>query len=115
MAEVIRYAESIGLHTCIITNGLAFEKVKKLAEAGCTEWLLSIHGFEEQQDRLLNVQGAWDKMNRTARFLNESGCFVRVNCTLTRYNYEDLPKLARHYDREIGPRIVNFINFNPAL
>ena len=28
MAEVIRYAESIGLHTCIITNGLALEKVK---------------------------------------------------------------------------------------
>ena len=40
MTEVIRYAESIGLHTCIITNGLAVEKVKKLADAGCTEWLL---------------------------------------------------------------------------
>ena len=113
MAEVIRYAESIGLHTCIITNGLAFEKVKKLAEARCTEWLLSIHGFEEQQDRVLNIQGAWDKMNRTARFLNESGCFVRVNCTLTRYNFKDLPKLTAYYDREVGPRIVNFINFNP--
>ncbi|MGA2733871.1 MAG: radical SAM protein [Syntrophobacteraceae bacterium] len=113
MAEVIRYAESIGLHTCIITNGLAFEKVKKLAEAGCTEWLLSIHGFEEQQDRVLNVPGAWDKMDRTARFLNESGCFVRVNCTLIRHNFKDLPKLAAYYDREVGPRIVNFINFNP--
>jgi MoaA/NifB/PqqE/SkfB family radical SAM enzyme len=113
MAEVIRYAESIGLHTCIITNGLAFEKVKKLAEAGCTEWLLSIHGFEEQQDKLLNVQGAWDKMNRTARYLNESSCFIRVNCTLTRYNFKDLPKLAAYYASEIGPRVVNFINFNP--
>ncbi len=113
MAEVIRYAESIGLHTCIITNGLALEKVKKLAEAGCTEWLLSIHGFEDQQDRVLNVPGAWDKMKRTARFLNESGCFVRVNCTLTRYNFKDLPKLAAYYDIEVSPRIVNFINFNP--
>src|SRR5208337_4810577 len=113
MAEVIRYAESLGLHTCIITNGLAVEKVKKLADAGCREWLLSIHGFEQQQDRILNVSGAWDKMNRTARFLNESGCFVRVNCTLTKYNHEDLPKLAKHYDLEIGPRIINFINFNP--
>ncbi len=113
MTEVIRYAESIGLHTCIITNGLAIEKVKKLADAGCTEWLLSIHGFEQQQDRILNVHGAWDKTNHTARFLNESGCFVRVNCTLTKYNYQDLPKLAMHYDREIRPRIINFINFNP--
>ena len=113
MAEVIRYAESIGLHTCIISNGLAFEKVKKLAEAGCSEWLLSVHGYEEQQDKLLNVKGAWEKTNRSARFLNDSGCLVRVNCTLTRYNFEDLPKLARHYDEEIKPRIINFINFNP--
>ncbi len=113
MPEVIGYAESIGLHTCIITNGLAFEKVKKLAEAGCKEWLLSVHGFKDQQDRLLNVPGAWEKINRTAGFLNDSGCFVRVNCTLTRYNYLDLPNLARHYDENIKPRIVNFINFNP--
>ncbi len=113
MPEVIRLAESMGLHTCIITNGLAFEKVKKLAEAGCSEWLLSVHGFEERQDQLLNVKGAWEKINRTADFLNESGCFVRVNCTLTQYNFEDLPKLAKHYDRAIKPRIVNFINFNP--
>ena len=113
MVEVIQYAESLGLHTCIITNGLAIEKVKKLADAGCKEWLLSIHGFEQRQDQILNVHGAWDKINQTARFLNESGCFVRVNCTLTKYNYEDLPKLAMHYDREIGPRVINFINFNP--
>ncbi|MFZ2448512.1 MAG: radical SAM protein [Syntrophobacteraceae bacterium] len=113
MAEAIRYAESIGLHTCIITNGLAVEKVKKLADAGCSEWLLSVHGFEERQDQLLNVRGAWDKSNRTARHLVDSGCFVRINCTLTRYNFEDLPRLAKHYHDAAKPRVVNFINFNP--
>ncbi|MCE5336991.1 MAG: radical SAM protein [Desulfobacteraceae bacterium] len=113
MTEAVRYAESIGLHTCIITNGLAVEKVKKLADAGCTEWLLSVHGYEDRQDQLLNVPGAWDKVNRSAAALNEKGCFVRVNCTLTRYNFKELPELARHYDTVIKPRIVNFINFNP--
>ena len=108
-----RYAESIGLHTCIITNGLAVEKVKKLTEAGCSEWLLSIHGFEDRQDELLKVKGAWEKIHQTADFLNRAGSFIRVNCTLTRYNFEDLPKLARHYDEVIKPHIVNFINFNP--
>ena len=113
MADIIKYAESIGLHTCIITNGLAVERVKKLTEAGCSEWLLSIHGFENRQDELLKVKGAWEKINETARFLNDAGSFVRVNCTLTRYNFEDLPKLARHYDEVIKPHIINFINFNP--
>ena len=55
ISGLIRHAESIGLRTCIITSGPGVEKVKKLAEARCSERLLSIHGFEEQQDRILNV------------------------------------------------------------
>jgi MoaA/NifB/PqqE/SkfB family radical SAM enzyme len=113
MAEVIKYAESIGLHTCIITNGLAVEKVKKLTDAGCSEWLLSVHGFDAKQDELLQVNGAWEKINKTIHYLNDSGSFIRINCTLTRYNFEDLPKLASYYDKVVKPHIINFINFNP--
>jgi MoaA/NifB/PqqE/SkfB family radical SAM enzyme len=113
MERVIRTAEGMGLHTCIITNGLALEKVKKLANAGCGEWLVSLHGFEGQHDRLLKVPNAWEKVNRTIDHLNDAGAFIRVNCTLTRYNARDLPRLAQHYIDRVRPRIVNFINFNP--
>lgn len=113
MPEVIAFAESIGLHTCVITNGLAIEKIKRIVEAGCREWLLSIHGFEEKQDELLGVKGAWDKMNYTLEYLKKEGCFLRVNCTLTKYNYNDLKLLSRHYLEYVNARIVNFINFNP--
>lgn len=113
MDKVILEAEGMGLHTCVITNGLAREKVKKLTEAGCSEWLVSVHGFEAQHDRLLGVPGAWKKVNDTIQELNGRGSFVRINCTLTRYNAKDLPKLAKHYVSEFQPRIVNFINFNP--
>lgn len=113
MEKVIRTAESMGLHTCIITNGLALEKVKKLTNAGCTEWLISLHGFEDRHDRLLGVSRAWEKVHRTIDHLHRVGAFLRINCTLTRYNAQDLPRLTRHYLDEIRPRIVNFINFNP--
>lgn len=113
MDDVIQYAESIGLHTSIITNGIALENIKKLTEAGCHEWLVSIHGFERQHDDILQVEGAWDKVNRTVEYLNQSGCFVRVNCTITKYSAPDLPKLAQYYVDFVRPRIINFINFNP--
>ena len=113
MTEIIRFSESIGLHTCIITNGLATEKIKRIVEAGCREWLLSIHGYKEMQDKLFGVKGAWDKMQNTIEFLKSQRCFIRVNCTLTKYNYKDLPALAAYYVNYVNARIVNFINFNP--
>jgi MoaA/NifB/PqqE/SkfB family radical SAM enzyme len=113
MAEVIRFARSIGLHTCIITNGLALERIKGLVEAGCREWLVSIHGYEGQHDAILGIKGAWDRVNQTVEYLNQSGGFLRVNCTLMKHNVRDLPQLARYYLDVVRPRIVNFINFNP--
>lgn len=113
MPEIIKFSESIGLHTCIITNGLAIEKIKRIVDSGCREWLLSIHGYKEMQDQLFGVKGAWDRMQNTIEFLKANKCFVRVNCTLTRYNYKDLPYLAHYYLNHVNARIVNFINFNP--
>jgi len=113
MEEVIRFSEQLGLHTCIITNALSLERIKRLVDAGCREWLVSLHGFEENHDFILGVKGAWDKVNRSIEFLKSSNCFIRVNCTLIKQNLTDLPKLARFYMEAVKARVVNFINFNP--
>lgn len=113
MNEVVKYSESIGLHTCIITNGLVLDKIKELTEAGCREWLVSVHGFEEQHNEILQLKRAWENVNKAIKYLNQEGCILRVNCTLTRYNAKDLPKLAQYFIDFARPRIVNFINFNP--
>ena len=113
MDEVIKYAESIGLHTCIITNGLVLDKIKELTGAGCREWLVSVHGFEEKHNEILQLKRAWESVNKAIEYLNQEGCILRVNCTLTRYNAKDLPKLAQYFIDFARPRIVNFINFNP--
>ncbi|MBW1923793.1 MAG: radical SAM protein [Deltaproteobacteria bacterium] len=113
MDEAVGYAESIGLHTCIITNGLALDRIRRLTRVGCREWLVSIHAYESKHDELLQVPGAWEKVNAAVDYLNEAGCFLRVNTTLTCYNAEDLPRLARFFLDRVNPRIVNFINFNP--
>ncbi len=113
MPEIIRFAEEGGLHTCIITNGLAFDNIKNQVEAGCREWLVSIHGYEQTHDEIVGVQQAWQKINRTVEWLNQNDCFVRVNCTLTKLNQKDLPELAEFFIDTVDARMVNFINFNP--
>jgi|YelNatPaOPRAMG01_1025707.scaffolds.fasta_scaffold00115_58 MoaA/NifB/PqqE/SkfB family radical SAM enzyme len=111
--EIIQSALELGLEPCVITNGVAPRRIAKIADAGCREWLLSIHGLEETFDWILDVPGAWARMSETIRLLKERGCYLRVNCTLTRYNAHQLPDLARFYAEVVDPHIVNFINFNP--
>ncbi|MGC8719450.1 MAG: hypothetical protein ACP5TY_05520, partial [Thermodesulforhabdaceae bacterium] len=45
--------------------------------------------------------------------LQKKKCFIRVNCTITKLNYKELPRLAMFYAKEVKARVVNFINFNP--
>ncbi len=113
LPRIITCAEALGLHTCVITAGLARGKVQSAVAAGCREWLVSMHGFEAGHDAIVQVPGAWRSVNEAVEHLNAEGCFVRVNCTLTRLNAADLPRLARHYVESVRARVVNFINFNP--
>jgi MoaA/NifB/PqqE/SkfB family radical SAM enzyme len=113
LPRIIALAEDLGLHTCVITAGLALAKIKRAVAAGCREWLVSMHGFEARHDAIVGAPGAWGKVNDAVEYLNAEGCFVRVNCTLTKMNAADLPMLARHYVDAVRARVVNFINFNP--
>ncbi len=113
MEEAIEFAEGIGLHTCVITNGLAVDRIRRIIDAGCREWLLSVHGYGATQDKVLNVQGAWKRISDCLEVFHEKKCFVRVNCTLTKLNAKELPKLALFFVKEVKARVVNFINFNP--
>ena len=113
ITDMVKFAETLGLHTCIITNGLAVKRIEKIVESGCWEWLLSIHGYGKGQNDILGVPNAWDRMQETVNLLKSRNCFIRVNCTLTKHNYKDLPKLAEYYTDTVDAHIVNFINFNP--
>ncbi|MDZ7373237.1 MAG: radical SAM protein [candidate division KSB1 bacterium] len=113
IVEIVEAARELGLEPCIITNGMAPRRIAQIAEAGCHEWLLSIHGLGEALDEILMVPGAWRRMLETIQVLKERNCYLRVNCTLTRYNATQLPELARFYAEVVDPHIVNFINFNP--
>jgi hypothetical protein len=108
LPRIIARAEELGLHTCTLTLGLSLEAVKRAVAAGCREWLVSLHGYEGGHDEIVGVEGAWRKVNGAVDWLNGEGCFVRADCTMTRLDAADLPRLARHCVERVRARIVSF-------
>jgi len=113
--DLIKFATSLGLSTCVITHGqnlLKNKLVDKLIDAGVDDFLISIHGVEEVHDRLTNSKGGFERVNELINYLKRRNFSFRTNTVITNWNYHQFDRLRR-YLISIKPRIVNFINFNP--
>jgi MoaA/NifB/PqqE/SkfB family radical SAM enzyme len=110
--ELVAYCNSIGLLPTIITNGQKSEIYADLIDAGLEDILISIHGYREDCDRALGRAGAFDCINKTIEIIKGKKFGFRTNTTLLSFNYKNLPKLAGELIA-MGPRISNFISFNP--
>lgn len=122
MPEVLEYCHSIGLHTCIITNGIMGKNTtKKLLNAKVSDFLVSVHGSEAVINEIMQLKKktgetvSFNVRERQERFLKQlvdAGQTFRMNCTLIKQNENDLPELAK-WAIKWKPTIFNFINFNP--
>jgi MoaA/NifB/PqqE/SkfB family radical SAM enzyme len=110
--QIIKYALSKGVRTCIITNAIVSEsKTTELLNSGLDEFLISIHGLEETHNKLTQFNSAREKQ---IRFLNQirGKISFRFNLVINSYNQTELLSIAE-WMVEWKPSIVNFINFNP--
>ena len=112
LPELVAYCRSIGLLPTVITNGQKSEMYADLIDAGLEDLLISIHGYREDCDRALNREGAFDRIKKTIEIIKAKKFGFRTNTTLLNFNYKNLPKLAEEFIT-MGPRISNFIAFNP--
>ena len=115
--ELIAYTKKLGYRTiCVITNGLRMSKedyVKKLVDAGLNDALFSLEGYKSKiHDSLTRVPGSFEKINKAIKNVKKSGIRCRINITVTKKNYKDLEKFAKHI-LKYKPDAVNFIKFNP--
>lgn len=104
-----------GIKTCIITNGIINRhKLKSLIDAGIDEFLISIHGTEENHDRITQCKGARKAQNKTLEFLSGVSLSdgVRFNCVINKWNQNEIFAIV-DYMIEWKPTLVNFINMNP--
>jgi len=115
--DLISYANQYGFRSvCALTNGLKFadeEFMERAVEAGLTEILFSLHGYDEKNhDWLIQRNGAYRKILRAIELAHKHGVAVRTNTTVMRPNYERLEDIAERIKSDVRPFQCNFILFN---
>lgn len=96
--DLITYAKGVGLRTGFSPSGtplLTYENLKRAKEAGLDSLSISIDGSSAQtHDSFRQVLGSFHSCLRGARAARELGLDLQINTTVTRYNYQDLDKIA---------------------
>ena len=111
--DLIKYALSKNMKTCIITNGIISKsKIMKLIEAGIDEFLISVHGLENTHDKLVQLKGARNSQTELLNILMENNISLRFNFVLTCLNQEEIYETTK-WMAQWKPKIINFININP--
>ncbi len=102
--ELIEYASRYNFRSiCTLTNGIKFadeEFMQRAVNAGLTEILFSIHGYDEQNhDWLTMAKGSYKKIHRAIELAKKYGLAIRTNTTVTSANYERLEEHAKSHTR----------------
>ncbi|MDD5769982.1 MAG: radical SAM protein [Candidatus Gracilibacteria bacterium] len=99
LIECVKYAKKLGFVSIQIqSNGRNFadlEYVKKLINAGVSEFGPSIHGFnKETHDKQVGSPGSWEQVIKGIINLKNLNQIVIINSVITKINYKEIPELA---------------------
>jgi len=96
--EMVDYANYLGYKSiCAISNGTTFNDISFLREtidAGLNDLLLSLHGPDEVQDEVMQIDNAYKKMMQTIENASVLGLRTRVNSVITTHTCKTLPLVA---------------------
>ncbi len=112
IVDIVRSSLAHELKPTIITNAQKPRLIETLIDEGLQDLLISIHGTPRHHDEVVGKKGAYAKIMETIQILKKRNFPFRINMVLTRYSCPDIQTIAVHL-KEIAPRIVNLIAFNP--
>jgi len=113
--ELLEYCNKIGLSPTCITNAQVLEKkevVARFKESKVNDFLISIHGFGENYDKITQAKNGFDRLTKAIDNLNSAGITFRSNTTITTSSYKDLKKIAEFVVANNG-KVINYISYNP--
>ena len=113
IAEMVSFSSRIGLKPTIITNALKPSVLAELAAGGLDDAIISLHNTGKKHDKAVGRQGAGRKLFESVGVLKKYGTSFRTNTTITSQNYKSLPAISKELVK-LGPKMVNFIVFNPC-
>ncbi len=103
--ELSEYAVSLGLRVSITpsaTPKVTKTAMKRLFDTGLSRWAFSLDGSTaEIHDHFRGTKGSYDLTMKSIAYLKELGMPLQINTTVSRYNLNDLPDLAKKVE-ELG-------------
>lgn len=115
IADICRYAASKGLYISICTNGsmLSKDMLCVLKKFNLINITVSADGWNaETNDRLRNLQGAFETACRGIKICIENGVDVFVDATVTRLNHDSIHKMIPLCSK-LGVSLIMFRRFVP--
>jgi radical SAM protein with 4Fe4S-binding SPASM domain len=98
LTTVVRHAKRMGLKPALTpsaTPRLTFERLAELKDAGLDTCAMSLDGSEASiHDRFRGVHGTFDLTLERIDWLHRLGIPVQINTTVSRFNLDDLPRIA---------------------
>jgi len=97
--ELAKYAISIGLSVSMTpsaTPRVTKHAIEQAKEVGLSRWAFSLDGSTaEIHDRFRGTSGSFDLTMKAIQYLRELEIPLQINTTVSRYNLDDLPKIAK--------------------
>ncbi|MBP1932707.1 TIGR04053 family radical SAM/SPASM domain-containing protein [Ammoniphilus resinae] len=96
--DLAKYAISIGLSVSMTpsaTPRVTKRAIEQAKEVGLSRWAFSLDGSTaEIHDRFRGTNGSFDLTMNAIQYLKELEIPLQINTTVSRYNLDDLPKIA---------------------
>ena len=112
--DMLEIAQKLNLKSSLVSNGLLlsnYDFIKKSYNLGLKEVLFSVHGYKENHDKMIGVEGAFEKIIQAIKYSKELGILPRINITVNLMNIKVIPNIV-NYLLNIGVYQFNFIEIN---
>ena len=114
--DILAYCKAKKLKISCLSNGYKFANIdfmQKSKDAGLTEILFSVHGYDEaSHNELVANKHGFSKITQAIENAHSVGIVVRINCTVTHSNYAHLPTSFVELVKRLKPLEVNFLTLN---
>lgn len=110
--ELVSYCKSINLHPAIVTGCQRLEVIADLLEAGLEDLLIKIPGFTENYDGSSGNKSVIERAGKAIEVMKAKEFGFRTTTTVLKSGCDRLKELAEELIT-IGPRMADFVFFNP--
>jgi MoaA/NifB/PqqE/SkfB family radical SAM enzyme len=111
LVEIVYFANTLGYEQITIdTNGILVHHISDISPALLKYVSVSLDGGTSETNDDIRGDGAFNKSLKGIKWLVDNGYSVRLNCTVTKKNLDDLEQFL-DLAESLGIRLVNFHSF----